>query len=729
MDRISLRLNELGSGITLGASEYVGSAYSPQVDVEEVENGHEVTITYKDVEDGVTSKAFDVLDGAQGPKGDTGERGPQGVQGEVGPQGPQGAKGETGAQGPQGIQGTQGETGPQGPQGADGYSPTVTVQPITGGHEVTVTDAGGSQSFDVMDGRDGGQKLTKTLSGTLLTAEDAYAAPPVNVTVYGQSTQLTTTGKNLLPNVLPANTINATFGNTTLNSATKARVFAIPCEQNTDYVFSSNTNGTVANLGLSDKLPAVGDTIVKLAAMNYTQVLSFNSGEHTYILVNVTNVDSFNAIPSKEGMIEVGSTATAYEPYTGGAASPRPDWAQPIESVDALTLHAHGTNLLDMNAFSDYSNWNTSRTYAGFTVAVPNGTVVVHYGGDIYRESDVYLNVNAGSAAAASGNFLAHPNSGTGSTSRQIEVTTGAITFGLYSKNAATLEKVVSNIGSTLRVTLDASEPYEPYVGTSIPVDLQGHELRSLPDGTCDELTLTHIGNGSTEGHGLYHAELAQQVGVVDMGTLEPHAISSTSPVWYLPISDSAKGLTNTDRCLCSGYLHVISQANSNGMTVNAPDKSCEMQNGQSRIFIKDNDLVGASAADVTAVISGMIAIYPLATPVIHDLGTVELPANPAPDMTAWADGGSAMPSLSLTYERDIIIAFADMQAEVEHVWAQLAPVEQETATANHAVGTYLVLDGTFCKVTTAIAIGETVAIGTNVAATTVAAEILAIQA
>jgi hypothetical protein len=55
--------------------------------------------------------------------------------------------------------------------------------------------------------------------------------------------------------------------------------------------------------------------------------------------------------------------------------------------------------------------------------------------------------------------------------------------------------------------------------------------------------------------------------------------------------------------------------------------------------------------------------------------------------------------------------------------------VEQETATANHAAGTYLVLGGTLCKVTRAIAIGETVAIGTNVASTTVAAEILAIQA
>lgn len=43
-------------------------------------------------------------------------------------------------------------TGPQGPAGANGYSPTVDVQAITGGHEVTITDAQGAHSFDVMDG-------------------------------------------------------------------------------------------------------------------------------------------------------------------------------------------------------------------------------------------------------------------------------------------------------------------------------------------------------------------------------------------------------------------------------------------------------------------------------------------------------------------------------------------------------------------------------------------------
>lgn len=67
-----------------------------------------------------------------------------------GPQGPQGERG------PQGETGPQGQTGPQGPAGEDGYSPTVTVAEIAGGHRVTITDEDGDHVFDVFDGQGGG---------------------------------------------------------------------------------------------------------------------------------------------------------------------------------------------------------------------------------------------------------------------------------------------------------------------------------------------------------------------------------------------------------------------------------------------------------------------------------------------------------------------------------------------------------------------------------------------
>lgn len=74
-------------------------------------------------------------------------------------QGPRGEQGIPGQQGEQGIPGEQGEQGIPGTPGADGYSPTVTVTDITGGHRVTITDADGTQTFDVMDGAQGQQGI------------------------------------------------------------------------------------------------------------------------------------------------------------------------------------------------------------------------------------------------------------------------------------------------------------------------------------------------------------------------------------------------------------------------------------------------------------------------------------------------------------------------------------------------------------------------------------------
>lgn len=113
---------------------------------------------------------------AQGPQGVPGEQGETGEPGPQGETGPQGQPGQDGAPGTPGANGTTftpsvsaegviswtndgGKTNPQpmnikGPQGGDGTSPTVSVTDITGGHRVTITDANGTRSFDVMDGDD-----------------------------------------------------------------------------------------------------------------------------------------------------------------------------------------------------------------------------------------------------------------------------------------------------------------------------------------------------------------------------------------------------------------------------------------------------------------------------------------------------------------------------------------------------------------------------------------------
>ena len=57
--------------------------------------------------------------------------------------------------GPQGEKGIQGEQGEKGTDGTNGVSPNVTITEIEGGHTITITDADGTQSFNVLNGADG----------------------------------------------------------------------------------------------------------------------------------------------------------------------------------------------------------------------------------------------------------------------------------------------------------------------------------------------------------------------------------------------------------------------------------------------------------------------------------------------------------------------------------------------------------------------------------------------
>ena len=62
--------------------------------------------------------------------------------------------------------------------GADGVSPTVTITPITGGHQVMITDAEGERSFDVTDGEPGADgfspvaTVTQTQTGATISITD-----------------------------------------------------------------------------------------------------------------------------------------------------------------------------------------------------------------------------------------------------------------------------------------------------------------------------------------------------------------------------------------------------------------------------------------------------------------------------------------------------------------------------------------------------------------------------
>ena len=75
------------------------------------------------------------------------------------------------------LKGAKGAKGDPGSAGSDGISPVVSVETISGGHRITITDAEGSQSFDVLDGASGSGSgdMTKAVYDPKGKAKDIFA--------------------------------------------------------------------------------------------------------------------------------------------------------------------------------------------------------------------------------------------------------------------------------------------------------------------------------------------------------------------------------------------------------------------------------------------------------------------------------------------------------------------------------------------------------------------------
>ena len=139
---------------------------SPVVTITNITGGHRVSIA-----DATGTHEFDVTNGTDGENGVT-------FTPEVSEEGVISWTNDGGLPNPESVS----------IKGTDGISPAVSVSEITGGHEVTITDADhpSGQSFNVMDGRNGDP-------GT--PGEDGYS-PLASVSKSGNTATITVTDKN-----------------------------------------------------------------------------------------------------------------------------------------------------------------------------------------------------------------------------------------------------------------------------------------------------------------------------------------------------------------------------------------------------------------------------------------------------------------------------------------------------------------------------------------------------
>ena len=287
--------------------------------------------------------------GSQGPKGETGPTGPQGPQGEQGPKGDTGDTGPQGEQGIQGPQGPQGETGPQGEQGPKGDpGEGVPTGGTTGQMLVKATDADydaewvdppegevTQDEFDALKQYVLDMSPVTTVTAPVVSVPDAAPLDAEGLVVNIEPVQsgsgdpspenvrpitgwtgakVTRTGKNLFDKE-NANVLNAYLYGALIKPGSLHRIVYIDCKPSTTYIISNSANGRVSCTCTKD-VPQINTTgtdysstgtITTTADSKYLCVYCYNGSTDT-----VTFQEVIDALK-----IELGSTATDYEPYQG----------------------------------------------------------------------------------------------------------------------------------------------------------------------------------------------------------------------------------------------------------------------------------------------------------------------------------------------------------------------------------------------------------------------------
>lgn len=270
-------------------------------------------------------------------------------------------------------------------------------------------------------------------------------------------------------------------------------------------------------------------------------------------------------------------------------------------------------------------------------------------------------------------------------------------------------------------------ENHYPYdAGTLLPVRMEGIRStaadeswtyeRAIPASTYFPSGMRSAGTVADE---LTATQAVTRVGSVDLGTLtwENSSGNYFSASVAIDCPTATQWVVQDGQCVpytTDNMFHVIN----NDSRV---DKSIAWYPNVVRIA--DASKSSMTGAEFKTAMSGVMLHYALATP-------TTTPIDPALNLTYRASHGgtesivhaqtSAPPTIAVTYGHTASALLAQAASSI-------AAPDGPVAASNHATGSYLTMGGTLYKVTSAIASGETIIPGTNVTATTVMAEVLAL--
>ena len=224
------------------------------------------------------------------------------------------------------------------------------------------------------------------------------------------------------------------------------------------------------------------------------------------------------------------------------------------------------------------------------------------------------------------------------------------------------IESVGPDADGGVKLVAQRTSDTSQSVTTTIP--LQGHALRSLPDGTHDELRVDADGN----------VTLVQKVGHVTIDGTTVAVTNRSSPQSPATAYRAVVPLPDGEAITAARRSNMRSDKfryDADALTLSA------MQTGMASLYQYTNrPCILCVLTDATVEVEQMNAWfatnptevdYPLAEPVEIPLGYVPLPSMPAPDLTAWASCTPAT-ELELDYERDVSLVIAALEAQIAEI-------------------------------------------------------------
>jgi len=517
-----------------------------------------------------------------------------------------------------------------------------------------------------------------------LTVSDAAKTPLAGLALYGRSTQ-DGTPTPAAPVAIESVTPNL-YQQTQYEAGTTRTTVGITVTYNEDGTCTCSGTATQpawlwggsnsADSRLYVLLPAgtyavCGSHNVYVQKMVNGTVSNVGGGAGSYRLT-LTEDTLIKAIPVIPGGVTVSNAIAWVAVYAG-------DIWHPYVPYGYAGLFARGRNLIRQSFYPD----GYQRTSNGLTITYnADGTCMVDgtatanawmWGSSSAMNKAVYTLLTAGtytaSVSQASGVRMIGRKLTDGSSASSVlfDYRTDPYTFTLNEPTWVLIAPTVTNGATvsnlTVWVMLNTGTSALPFVAAEdvvTPIDLQGHALRSLPDGTRDEVAVDQYGHAvltqrvasatfsgaSSEGWEVQGGNGGNHFRVTLSGLVDGSAVATDEVVGYLQ---------------CDHFKTVCDSKGGNAGTYWGEVGISARRNAAQQVLIYHE---GETLADwQTWLASNPITIdYGLATPVTIDLGTIDPVALQGPDMTA-----QSVPTapFQLTYERDLNATLARLEAAI----------------------------------------------------------------